>query len=322
MKFLPFVLKHLRRNWIRTAQHRGGHGRLHLPVLHAAARAGRRSTACSRASAPTRLVTRHAVSLVFNLPLSYGSRIQAVPGREARGHHLLVRRLAARQEGRQGRRGRRGRRRTGATSSRTWRWTRSRTSPCTPSSRSRPTSCRPSWRTCRAPSSAASWPTSSAGRSATASSWRASSRPTASGRAVRVRGARHLRRRHGEAPRAPTPTSCSSTTSTSTRARPAACSAGTYTVEIDDPDAGGRRQQGHRRAVREQRRPDPHRDRAGLRGRLHLHGRQPGAAAQRHRPGGELHHPARHRQHHEHGRARAAHRDRACSRRSASPAAR
>jgi len=31
-------------------------------------------------SSANRLVTRHAVSLVFNLPLSYGSRIQSVPG--------------------------------------------------------------------------------------------------------------------------------------------------------------------------------------------------------------------------------------------------
>jgi putative ABC transport system permease protein len=32
------------------------------------------------ASSAKRLVTRHAVSLVFDLPLSYGPRIQAVPG--------------------------------------------------------------------------------------------------------------------------------------------------------------------------------------------------------------------------------------------------
>ena len=53
MKFLPFVLKHLRRNWIRTAQHRARHGRLHLPLLHAADGARRDQRACSTARART-----------------------------------------------------------------------------------------------------------------------------------------------------------------------------------------------------------------------------------------------------------------------------
>ena len=53
MKFLPFILKHLRRNWIRTLLHGARHGRLHLPVLHAADRAAPRSTACWTAPART-----------------------------------------------------------------------------------------------------------------------------------------------------------------------------------------------------------------------------------------------------------------------------
>ena len=52
MKFLPFILKHLRRNWIRTTSTVARHGPLHLPVLHAAVGAGRGRTACSRARAP------------------------------------------------------------------------------------------------------------------------------------------------------------------------------------------------------------------------------------------------------------------------------
>jgi putative ABC transport system permease protein len=79
MKFLPYLLKHLRRNWFRTA----------LTVLAMAlciflfctlqsvlaqinglldSRSGRR------------LVTRNSVSFTFPLPVAYESRIQAVPG--------------------------------------------------------------------------------------------------------------------------------------------------------------------------------------------------------------------------------------------------
>ena len=54
----------------------------------------------------------------------------------------------------------------------------------------------------------------------------------------------------------------------------------------------------------------PHGDRERVHRRLHLHGRRPGRARERRRPGGVLQHPARHREHHEHGRARAAHGDR------------
>jgi putative ABC transport system permease protein len=79
MRFLPYILKHLRRSWIRTAS----------TVLAMAAciflfctlQSFLHSVALSLESASsTRLVTRHAVSLVFNLPLAYGERIRAVPG--------------------------------------------------------------------------------------------------------------------------------------------------------------------------------------------------------------------------------------------------
>ena len=46
--------------------------------------------------------------------------------------------------------------------------------------------------------------------------------------------------------------------------------------------------------------------------RLHRHGRQSRVPPERHRPRRRLHHPARDREHHEHGGARAAHGDRAC----------
>ena len=79
MKFLPYLLKHLRRNWIRT-----GSTVIAMAVciflfctLQSVLAAV--NTLLEGTSA-NRLVTRHAVSLVFALPLSYGSRIQSVQG--------------------------------------------------------------------------------------------------------------------------------------------------------------------------------------------------------------------------------------------------
>jgi len=79
MRFLPLVLKHLRRSWVRS-----------LSTILAMAlciflfctlqtflTAVNRSLKSANAA---RLVTRHAVSLVFNLPLAYRDRIAAVPG--------------------------------------------------------------------------------------------------------------------------------------------------------------------------------------------------------------------------------------------------
>jgi len=79
MKFLPFIFKHLRRNWIRTAS----------TVLAMAVCIFLFCTLQSvlaevntllEASSGTRLVTRHAVSLVFNVPLPYAERVKTVPG--------------------------------------------------------------------------------------------------------------------------------------------------------------------------------------------------------------------------------------------------
>jgi putative ABC transport system permease protein len=79
MKHLSYLLKHLRHNWVRT-----GSTVLAMSVciflfctlqsVLAEVNALLDSTSASR------LVTRNAVSLVFNLPLSYGPRIQSVPG--------------------------------------------------------------------------------------------------------------------------------------------------------------------------------------------------------------------------------------------------
>ncbi len=79
MKYLPNILKHLRRNWIRTLSTVAAMGLcifLFCPlqsVLYAV-------NALLASSSANRLVTRHAVSLVFALPLSYENRILGVPG--------------------------------------------------------------------------------------------------------------------------------------------------------------------------------------------------------------------------------------------------
>ena len=79
MKFLPYLLKHLRRNWFRTG----------LTVLAMAVCIFLFCTLQTvlaeingllEGTSARRLVTRHSVSLVFNVPLSYGARIQSVPG--------------------------------------------------------------------------------------------------------------------------------------------------------------------------------------------------------------------------------------------------
>jgi len=79
MKFLPYLLKHLRRNWFRTG----------LTVLAMALCIFLFCTlqsvlaeinALLDSTSAKRLVTRNSVSIVFDLPIAYGARIQSVPG--------------------------------------------------------------------------------------------------------------------------------------------------------------------------------------------------------------------------------------------------
>jgi len=79
MKFLPYLLKHLRRNWFRTT----------LTVLAMALCIFLFCTLQSvlaaingqlDATSAKRLVTRNSVSIVFDMPQAYEARIQSVPG--------------------------------------------------------------------------------------------------------------------------------------------------------------------------------------------------------------------------------------------------
>jgi putative ABC transport system permease protein len=79
MKFLPYLLKHLRRNWFRTG----------LTVLAMAVCIFLFCTlqsvlaeinALLDSTSARRLVVRNSVSIVFDIPIAYGSRIQSVPG--------------------------------------------------------------------------------------------------------------------------------------------------------------------------------------------------------------------------------------------------
>lgn len=82
MRYLPLVLRHLRRNWLRTSS----------TILAMAACIFLFCTLRTlldavsfnlRSANDSRLITRHSVSLTFNLPLAYKERIAALPGVEA-----------------------------------------------------------------------------------------------------------------------------------------------------------------------------------------------------------------------------------------------
>lgn len=79
MKYLPYMLKHLRRNWIRTSTTIIGIAVcvflfLVLRSVLAAVEFGMASGAANR------LITRHAVGLTQQIPITYQERIRAVPG--------------------------------------------------------------------------------------------------------------------------------------------------------------------------------------------------------------------------------------------------
>jgi putative ABC transport system permease protein len=79
MKFLPYVVKHLRRSWLRTLSTVAGMALCVFLICVLQTVLAGMSSAIEAAN-PARLATRHAVSLVFNMPYAYKRRIAAVPG--------------------------------------------------------------------------------------------------------------------------------------------------------------------------------------------------------------------------------------------------
>jgi putative ABC transport system permease protein len=79
VKFLPYIFKHLRRNWIRTSSTVFGMAVCIFLFCTLQTVLAALDYSLQSASAQ-RLWTRHAVSLVFPLPLSYKPRIESLPG--------------------------------------------------------------------------------------------------------------------------------------------------------------------------------------------------------------------------------------------------
>ena len=79
MKYLPYILKHLRKTWIRTTSTILAMALciFLISVLQTALKAfyGGLETASTE-----RLITRHRISLAENLPVAYQPRIEAIPG--------------------------------------------------------------------------------------------------------------------------------------------------------------------------------------------------------------------------------------------------
>jgi len=79
MKYLPFVFKHLRRNWVRTSSTVVAMA-VCIFLLCTLRSVLAEVDSMLAASSANRLITRHSVSLTFNLPVAYEARILAVPG--------------------------------------------------------------------------------------------------------------------------------------------------------------------------------------------------------------------------------------------------
>ncbi len=124
MKYLPYILKHLRKTWIRTLSTVAAIALciFLISVLQTVLEAfyGGMENASTE-----RLITRHRISLAEDIPLAYQPRIAAIPGRQARrAVHLVRRHPSAAQPAESP---------TGRTSSRTSPWRPSRTWRCAPS---------------------------------------------------------------------------------------------------------------------------------------------------------------------------------------------
>ena len=79
MKFLPYVFAHLGRSWLRTLSTIFGMA-LCIFLICTLQTVLIAMDASVKGASPNRLATRHAVSVVFNMPNAYQRRISAIPG--------------------------------------------------------------------------------------------------------------------------------------------------------------------------------------------------------------------------------------------------
>ena len=79
MKFLPFVLKHLRATWVRTASTVVAMA-LCIFLFCTLQSVLAHFDGFIESRSPKRLVTRNAVSIISSIPLTHGGRIQGLPG--------------------------------------------------------------------------------------------------------------------------------------------------------------------------------------------------------------------------------------------------
>ena len=101
MKFLLFVRKHARRTWIRTGSTVAAIAvcvALFCTLQAALAKVG----GMIKGRSPHRLVTQHAVSFIFPLPLSHAEQIKTVPGvKRVAAVTIFGGLLSARKEGKE-----------------------------------------------------------------------------------------------------------------------------------------------------------------------------------------------------------------------------
>ena len=79
MKYLPYILKHLRKNWIRTASTIAAMA-LCIFLIATLQTVLAAFYGTIDMAATDRLITRHRISLAEDLPMAYEPRIQAIPG--------------------------------------------------------------------------------------------------------------------------------------------------------------------------------------------------------------------------------------------------
>ncbi|HXK09285.1 MAG TPA: FtsX-like permease family protein [Vicinamibacteria bacterium] len=89
MRFLPYIARHLRRNWIRTASTVVAMS-VCIFLFCTLETLVKAITWNLKSASASRLITRHSVSLLFNLPHAYKERIARVPGVKAvAGYNLF-----------------------------------------------------------------------------------------------------------------------------------------------------------------------------------------------------------------------------------------